>query len=238
VRIAVIEHRLQGDAMEDARALAESSRRASSDGAEVVFIPPSLPIDEQAAHEEYAALVSGLPGTRLLPRVAAGVHAQVFPTTDEIPVVGSRLGRTALLHGDACFNPAVLQGLAVSRPAVLVMTPMSENELQAEAVLELALGLSDSVAGLVIVADAIGAEVGAAGHGGSAIVLLGKVLAEALGDDGDIIFADVPEPIPAPEPPEPLPEVPTILAQRVATHEGRKLDLGYLADLSDGSGPR
>ena len=238
MKIAVIEHRLQGDALADARVLAEESRSASEAGAEAVFLPVAIPIDESAAQEEYARLVSGLPGARLLPRIASGVTSQAFPVTDQIPVIGERLGKVALLHGDACINATVLKGLAVAKPSVLVMSPASENDLQAEAVLELAIGLSESVAPLVVVVDPVGAEAGEAGHGASAIVLLGEVLAEALSEEGDILYAEVPEPLPYPDPPEPVPEVPTILAQRLAHHEGRKLDLGYLADLSDGPGGR
>jgi hypothetical protein len=224
--------------MADARGLADASAAAAEKGAEAVFFPVALPIDEIEAHERLTELVADMPGTRLIPRIAAGTRAQVFPVTSEIPVIGSRLGRTALIHGDACFNEGVLQRTAAVGPEVLVMTPMSENELQAEAVLELAIGLSESAAGLVIVAEPVGAEPGEAGHGGSAIVLLGKVLAEALGEEGDVLVADVPEPVPAPEPPEPVPPMPTILAQRLATHEGRRLDMGYLADLSDSAGSR
>jgi predicted amidohydrolase len=237
VKIAVIEHRLRDNALEDARALAEACVEASSQGAEVVFFPTVLPVDEIEAHEELARLVSGVAGTRLIPRVAAGARAQVFSASDEIPVVGSRLGRTALLHGDACFDSEVLARVAAGHPAVLIMTPMSESDLQAEAVLELALQLSESMAGLVVVAEPVGGEPGDAGHGGSAIILLGEVLAESTGEDGGVLVAEVVEPVPLPEPPEPLPAVPTILAQRLATHEGRRLDMGYLADLTDGHGP-
>jgi hypothetical protein len=238
VKIAVIEHRLCGEVLADARALADASRSAAQAGAEAVFVPAVIPIEAEEAQAEYARLVAGLPGARLLPRIAAGVRAQVFPVTADIPVIGERLGKVALLHGDACMNPSVLKGLSVTQPSVVVMSPASENDLQAEAVLELAIGMSESIAPLVVVVDPVGAEPGDPGHGASAIVLLGKVLAEALGDEGDVLYAEVPEPLPYPDPPEPVPEVPTLLAQRVAFHEGRKLDLGYLADLSDGSGRR
>lgn len=234
MKIAVIEHRLRGDLAEDTRALAESCREAAHRGAEVVFFPSVIPIDEAEAHAELARLVSDVRGTRLIPRVASGVRSQVFSATDEIPVIGSRLGKTALLHGDACFDADVLARVATGNPAVLIMTPMSENDLQAEAVFELALQLSESLSGLVIVAESVGAELGEAGHGGSAIIMLGEVLAQSTGEDGGVIVADVSEPVPLPEPPEPLPQVPTILAQRFATHQGRRLDMGYLADLSDG----
>lgn len=234
MKIAVIQHRYRENPLADADALADASRAAADAGAEAVFICAALPVDFEDAQKRYASAVSGLPGTRLLPRISSGVRAQVFPVTDQIPVIGERLGSAALLYGDACFQADVLSGLAAEAPSVLIMAPMSENELQAEAVLELAIGLSESVAPLVVVADPVGAELGDAGHGGSAVILLGKVLAEALGDEGELLIAEVPEPVPHPDPPEPVPAVPTILAQRLATHEGRKLDLGYLADLSNG----
>lgn len=234
MKIAVIEHRLCGEVVEDARSLADACREAARQGAEVVFCPGVIPIDELEAHAELARLVSDVSGTRLIPRVASGVRSQVFSATDEIPVIGSRLGKTALLHGDACFDPEVLARVATGNPAVLIMTPMSESDLQAEAVFELALQLSESIAGLVVVAEPVGAEPGEAGHGGSTIIMLGEVLAEALGEEGSVLIAEVSEPVPLPEPPEPLPAVPTILAQRLATHQGRRLDMGYLADLSDG----
>lgn len=238
MRIAVIEHRLRESATEDARALARAAAAASDGGAEIVFFPHALPIDEADAQIELTRLIAGLPGTRLIPRIAAGVRAQVFPVTDQVPVIGEHLGTVALLHGDACMNSSVVAGTTMAKPSLLVMTPGSESDLQAEAMLELALGLSESVAGLVVIAECVGAEPGDPGHGGSAIILLGQVLAEAIGDEGDVLFADVPTPLPAPEPPEPLPQVPTILEQRLAHHEGRKLDMGYPADLSEGAGPR
>lgn len=238
MRIAVIEHRLRGDAAEDARALAEAAIVASEGGAQVVFFPSALSIDEQDAQSELGRLLECVPGTRLIPRIASGVRAQVFPVTDQVPVIGEKLGRVALLHGDACMKTEVLSSTARANPAMLVMTPGSESELQAEAMLELAIGLSESAAALIVIAECVGAEPGEPGHGGSGIVLLGEVLAEALGEDGDVLYADVPAPLVAPDVPEPLPQVPTILEQRVANHEGRKLDMGYLADLSEGPGQR
>lgn len=238
MRIAVIEHRLRGGAIEDARALATAASAAADGGAEIVFFPHVIPINEQDAQIELSRLLAGMPGTRLIPRIGAGVRAQVFPVTDQVPVIGERLGSVALLHGDSCMDAAVLERTAAASPALLVMTPQSESELQAEAVLELAIGLSESVAALVIVAESVGAEPGEPGHGGSSIVLLGQVLAEGLGDDGDVLFAEVPAPLVRPEAAEPVPRVPTILEQRLAHHEGRKLDMGYLADLSEGQGPR
>jgi hypothetical protein len=115
-----------------------------------------------------------------------------------------------------------------------VFLPRSENELQAEAILELALALSDSLAGLVIVVEPDGAEPGDPGHGGSAIIMFGKMVAEAMSGD-DILYADIELPVGPPEPREPLPQMPPILQQRLAHHQGHQLEVDYPADLSDGS---
>ena len=105
---------------------------------------------------------------------------------------------------------------------VAVLCPHSENDMQAEAVLELALGLSSSLAGLIIVIDSAGAEPGEPGHGGSAIVQLGEVVAEAMGDGDQTLVFEVELPIVQPEPRELLPEIPTILSGRLAQHHGEK----------------
>jgi hypothetical protein len=121
--------------------------------------------------------------------------------------------------------------VAESGADILLLAPGSESELQAEAVLELAIGLSTSVASLVAVVEADGAELGVAGHGGSALVYLGEVLAEAMAGD-DVLVADVVTPIGAPEPRSPLPQIPPLLAGRLAAHEGRKPEVDYPADLA------
>ncbi len=164
--------------------------------------------------------------------VAHGVDAVVPPIdraaeSHDLDV----LGRVAVLAGDAVMDPEKLRQLSVTPPDVLVLAPGAESEIQAEAVLELALALSFSVAGLVIVSERSGAQPGDPGHGGSAIVLLGEVLAEAMADD-DIIYAEIPVPIPPPGPRAPLPAVPLILSQRLAHHRGERLTVEYPADLT------
>lgn len=142
-------------------------------------------------------------------------------------------GRVVALHGDSCFDPAVLGRLYADPPDALIMTPMSESDLQAEASLEFALALSESVAPLVIITENVGSEPGDPGHGGSAVVKLGEVLAEAMDDDESLVV-DLDLPLGAPEPRDPLPEPAPILAQRLASHGGRRLAVSYPADLSDG----
>lgn len=141
------------------------------------------------------------------------------------------VGRCVVLVGDAALDPEEHRRLAADPPDVLVLAPASESELQAEAAIEVAIGLSVSVAGLVIVLDSSGAEPGEPGHGGSAIVLLGEVAAEALLDD-DVLVAQIPVPVPRPEPRAPLPEIPLLLLQRLAHHRGERVSVDYPADTS------
>lgn len=231
MKLAVVQHRLRGDAVEDARRLAHAAKWASEQGAEAVFFPSVDALREPDARAVFATATDELPGSRVVPLVSEGVRAQVFKATDAIPGVGERLGPVALLYGDACIDPAVLERTAAERPSVLVLVPRSESDLQAEAIIELAMRLSESAAGLVIVAETTGGGFGEPGHGTSAVILLGDLMAEAYEDD-EVLLVSVQEPVPLPESPEPLPEVPLILQQRLAQHEGRRPDPGYLADLS------
>lgn len=230
MKLAVIQHRLRTDALDDAREAAAEAARAAEAGAELIVLPALDSLADNAAREAFAEATRELRTGLLVPLVTPAVRAHVF-TAAEIPTIAERLGSAALLYGDACMDAAVLERTAAEKPAVLILAPKSEGDLQAEAMLELAIGLSESAAGLVVIAEAIGGDFGEPGHGGSAVVLLGDVMAEALADD-DRLLVDVPEPVPVPEPREPVPQVPTILQQRLANHEGRQLDPGYLADLS------
>jgi hypothetical protein len=140
-------------------------------------------------------------------------------------------GHVVIVAGDAAIDPEQHRRLAADPPDVLVLAPGSESELQAEAVLELAIGLSVSLAEVVIIAETSGAESGSPGHGGSAIILLGEVLAEAVFDD-QTVMADIDVPLRGPEPRAALPVPPTILVQRLARHRGERPAVDYLADLS------
>lgn len=153
----------------------------------------------------------------------------VFQSGAGVPFGIEQLGSVAVLEGDDALDLELLRALALEGTDVLVLMPRSESELQAEAVLEFAIALSDSVAGLVLVVEDDGAQPGEPGHGGSMIVLLGEVLGEAM-SGSDIIEADVGIPVPQPVPRDPLPSLPTILAQRLANHHGRRLDTGYPSD--------
>lgn len=162
-----------------------------------------------------AVFAAAVPGTGITARTDGAEH----------------LGTLCLLEGDAALDPAEHARARIQAPDVLALAPAAESELQAEAVLELAIALSTAVAGLVVVLEHSGAEIGRPGHGGSAIVVLGEVVAEALGDE-DVLVSEVPVPVPSPGPRSPLPELPTILAQRLANHRGEKPSTDYPADLS------
>ena len=83
-----------------------------------------------------------------IPSTAPGVDsfAATAPPLDGL----EGLGRIALLAGDACMTGLELVRILGDAPNVAVLAPRSENDLQAEAVMELAIGLSESLAGLVV----------------------------------------------------------------------------------------
>lgn len=232
MRIAVVQHRLRESAEEDARALAASAAQAAAQQAELVVLPevPTLLGEENPARELFYELIAGLPGQRVISQVARDLHG--FGAIGSAPDGADGLGSIALLVGDAAMEPVELMRVATQSPSAAVLMPRSESELQAEAMAELAISLSDSLAGLVLLAECAGAEPGEAGHGGSMIVRLGEVVAEALAEEDAVLVADVALPLAQPEPREALPAIPPILATRLAHHAGRKPAVDYPADLA------
>jgi len=228
MRIAVIQHRLRGRPYDDADAMVASVSAAHEQGAELVILPEvdSLSEDFGGPRAEFLGALRSTEVNTLSPNAATRADGEDVTVMQLGP-----LGRAVLLSGDAPVDPEVHASLAELQPDLLVMLGCSESELQAEALAEVAIGLSDSAAGLVIVVDAVGAEPGEPGHGGSVVALLGEVVAEAL-DGDEIILADVSTPIPAPQPREALPEVPPMLTQRLAYHRGEKPAVDYPADLT------
>lgn len=201
MRVAVVQHGLRITPADDVSALAAASERAVAAGAEWVVLP-SLPSASPPLEPFLAACT---------------------------PPAG--LGAVLELQGDECCDPEVLAAARLTSPDVTVLRPLSENDLQSEAFLEVAIALSDSLSGVVIVVECAGAEPGDPGHGGSAVVVLGEVVSEALVED-DLIFADLALPVVRPEPLEPLPTIPLLLRQRAAFHAGHKLAVpDYPADI-------
>jgi len=234
LRIAVVQHQLRLTPEEDADALAVAAQKAADAGAELVIFPEifSLEGEGNPAGEALFAKLDSIEGERLIPQV--GIDTNGFAGVVDAPEGFEQMGMMAVLIGDGCVDMNTIRQMAFEFPDVAIMIPRSESELQAEAILEFALALSDSFAGLVIVADTDGAELGEPGHGGSAIIRFGEVVAEAHSGD-DVLVADIEFPVGPPNPRERLPVMPPILEQRFANHQGLHLEVDYPADLSDGT---
>jgi len=237
LRIAVVQHQLRPTPAEDADAMARAAEKAAEAGAELVIFPEvfSLQGDDNPARDALFARLDAVEGERLIPQV--GVESNGFAGVVDAPEGFEDLGLMAVLIGDGCVDMPVIRQIAMEFPDMAVMIPRSESELQAEAILEFALALSDSFAGLVLIAETDGAEPGEPGHGGSAIIRFGEIVAEA-GSGDDVLVADIEVPIGPPSPRERLPIMPPILEQRLANHEGRHLEVDYPADLSEGTSER
>ena len=223
MKIAVIQHRLRGDAIEDASALGAAAASAAARGASLVVLPfvARLIAGDGEGERLLGDALSTVPALILVPRVEAESSALALLAELPAPADGTDvLGTAALAIGDACFDSEQIAVLAAGNPRIAVLSPESQTELQAEAMLEYAIALSDSLSGVIAIAECAGGDSLEPGHGGSAIVVLGEVLAEAFGGD-DVLLVDVPMPLPRPEPREPLPSVPPLLAQRLANHRGR-----------------
>lgn len=237
MRIAVVQHSAKTTPAEDVDSLLSAARQAADQGASLIVMPEMAAMEAAPAEvrEALHCRMDDVNATVLFPRAGQAVDGVCYVAA---PLAGhEELGNVGLLVGDAAFASANWSDMATKGPSVLVMCPRSESELQAEASLELAIALSESLASLVLLAESDGAQPGDPGHGGSAIVMLGDVVAEASSGD-DVLFADIEVPLGPPEPREPLPVLPTILAQRLANHHGEKPPVDYPADLTDGPGPR
>ncbi|HSQ22082.1 MAG TPA: hypothetical protein VLQ52_04740 [Coriobacteriia bacterium] len=226
MKIAVAQHALRATPAQDLEALVAAVARAVSAGADVIVLPAVQAVhDGPLADELWRRLEEDVPGACV---VVAGDEASDEATSDQRGA--APLGRTVSLAGDDTIDPESLETARSARPDVALLAPRSEGELQAQAVLELAIGLSTSLAPVVIIAEPDGAELGEPGHGGSAIVHLGGVIAEAMTGD-DLLFADVTLPTAPLEPRVHLPEIPPVLAQRLGAHRGQKIVVDYPADL-------
>lgn len=218
MKIAVVQLMLRPAPAQDVEALVLAAGRAAAAGAELIVLPDAAAVSDGPLRDE---LVRRLDDEVTAVSLVAGTDAEADHPD---------IGRVLVLAGDRCMDPVVLGSLLADAPGALILAPGSESELQAEAMLELAIGLSTSVAPLVVIAETDGADAGVGGHGGSAIVHLGEVLAEAMAGD-DVLYAEILTPLGGPQPRGPLPQVPPLLAGRLASHEGRRLDVGYPADL-------
>lgn len=224
MKIAAIQHRVRSSAQDDARALADAAGTAAARGAEIVIFPDVASLQDNGGEGQMllSALLRGLPAFCVVPSVdplARGIALAAALPEPVASLVGGT-GVAGLLIGDACIDSEQIVRVAEQTPTLAVLSPRSETDLQAEAMLEFAIALSDSLAGVIVIAECGGAEPLEVGHGGSAIIVLGAVVAEALSED-DVLIAEVPTPFPQPSPREHIPPVPPLLAQRFDSHNGR-----------------
>ncbi len=228
MRIAVVHHRTRGDKLADLDALTAAARTACEAGAGAVVFP-FVPALSGLPDDERAGLLERIEGC------AEGVA--VYISFDDAREGGPRvvqtpLGRTGLLGGDACLRTDALERLLGEGLDTMIWRPRAESMLQAEAILEFALGCAPSVAGVLLLAECTGGTGHDGCQGTSVIIHAGEIMSEAGGEDDEIIYADLDVPQRAPEPSLGLPVLPLILQQRLAVHEGRRLGVEYPADLS------
>lgn len=231
MKIAVIQHQMRPAPAQDLEALVLVVSHAGVLGADVVVVPDVRSEEAGPLGGELDRRIAEESGGIRLIQLAAdaggdAAEIELWRIWDE-----PDLGRVALISGDGCLDGAVLREVSAQLPGLAILSPRSESELQAEAMIETAIALSTSLASVVVIAETDGAEPGAPGHGGSAVIHLGELLAEALSGD-DLLVVDLPVPLGPPEVPAALPEVAGLLAQRLAAHRGERVQVDYPADLS------
>ena len=230
MRIAVAQH---ASPKGEASIVVPVVRGALERGADLVICPAATASSVDELSAELDRVVGESAAVYILPVSEDAPHGSL--SVIESGGMAGHVGRIAVLVGDACFDREAWERARAAQVAAAILCPLSESDLQAEAALEIAIALSDSLCGLIVVAEAVGAEIGDPGHGGSAIIVLGAVVAEGFAE-ADVVLAELSGPVAGPEPPEPLPQLPTLIAQRVAHHRGERLKVEWPADLSEGGG--
>ncbi|MHB8761323.1 MAG: hypothetical protein ACYC6J_02860 [Coriobacteriia bacterium] len=226
MRLAVVQHRLRPAPAQDIEALVIASAKAAAREARALVLPDVLALRDGPLRDDLMRrLEEAVPRTEVIVPRPGGIDAAPYLLRES-----DGLGRLALLWGDACMDPDVLAAVQAAGPGLAVLWPGAESELQAQAVLELAVPLSTSLASVIVVVEPDGAELGDPGHGSSAVVHLGQVLAEAMRGD-DLLVVDLPAPLGPPEARALLPQAPPVLTQRLAAHRGHKVAVDYPADL-------
>lgn len=216
MRIAVVQHRIRTHERIDLAALLSLSEQAADEGADVIVFPrvPGLTYESGLMLAFAENVLDRAPQVSIVASCASvGREGRFLPVT-------TRLGRTLVLAGDDGIDPVNFADIEAMGLEALVWQVATESPLQAEALLELALDASLSLSGLVLTACLVGEARGVASHGGSAIVHLGEILAEA-GDGEDLLIANVRIPYALPVRKGHRPILPPILAQRVAAHHTR-----------------
>jgi predicted amidohydrolase len=225
VKVAVVQLRIRVHVRMDLAALLDATERAADEGAEVIVYPYVPWLTGQPLLDPFfASLEQRVPDIKW---VRPGWRS----SGDSIAARPTALGSTVLLEGDDCIDPAHFPLLRELGCDTLVWLFDAEDDLQAEALLELALEASVTMAPLVVIASLTGDARGIRQYGASAIVHGGEILAEADAED-EIVMADVPRDTPPLAHGHALPEPAPVLAQRLAAHRHTKVKVDYPADLS------
>jgi hypothetical protein len=228
MRFAVVQHHLRTHERMDLAAMLAASEEAADEGARLILYPriPGLSENPQLVDAFERNVEERAPGMSMMtPRLRRRDPATPLESRQ------TGLGRTVVLEGDECIDPALFPIVSDLAPETLVWFFNAEDPLQAEAAIELALEASLTLAPLVVVCASNGHARGVELAGTSAVAHLGELVAEA-GEGDDFVIADLTVPATMPERSRRLPEVPPVLAQRLAAHRGTKVRVDYPADLS------
>ncbi len=202
------------------------TERAAEDGVQVVVYPrvPGLNAGSSLLTAFYRNVEERAPGVSW---VRPGLRYQ----GGEMAAHATALGRTVVLEGDDCVDPALFPRVQALDADALVWLFTGEDALQSEAALELALEASQTLSPLVVIAAVTGAARGVQAHGTAAIVRLGEIVGEG-GEGEDLVIAEIPAASGMPERPRRFPEPAPVLVQRLSAHRGVKAPAPYPADLS------
>ncbi|HEY5506852.1 MAG TPA: hypothetical protein VIK83_05100 [Coriobacteriia bacterium] len=214
MKIAALQHRLRTHERMDLAAMLHQAELAAEQGVQVLVFPrvPGLGGDRGLLDAFFRNVEERAPGMAWIrpnPLHIDDVHIDCRPTA---------LGKTVILDGDDCIDPAFFSRIQESGCDTLVWRFVPEDALQAEAALELALDASLHLAPLVVLATVTGNARGASAAGIAAIVYLGEIMAEG-GSGEELVIADVPAPAPFTKRPRIVPAPAPVLAQRLAAHQ-------------------
>jgi hypothetical protein len=215
MRIGVIQHRLRTHERMDLAAMLAVSERASEDGVQVLVYPRVPGLAQSGLLDAFLRNVA-----ERAPGMALVVPALRYTGTGPLVPHLTALGRTLMLWGDDCIDPARFEEIQGLRCDTLVWLFDAEDALQAEAALEFALDASQHLAPLVVVAAANGHARGFSSYGVSGIAYLGEIVSEGSSADA-LLEARVPAPAGFPERPRSLPDPAPILLQRRSAHRAR-----------------
>jgi predicted amidohydrolase len=216
VKIALVQHRIRNHERMDLAALLSMSEQAEDEGADVIVYPcvPGIGYASQLMTAFAANVMERAPQVSIVaPCAARDLGGRLHPAP-------TRLGSTLVLAGDDCIDASLYPEVESLGLEALVWQMATESPAQAEALLELALDASLSQAGLVLTACLYGEARDISSSGGSAIVHLGEILAEA-GEGEDLLLADVHIPVLLPERRGRRAVPAPVLQQRFAAHHGK-----------------